>query len=109
MLPNSESAGLLGGLCMKPKQLALVQISPIPSDTIWITSLQLDIKSPNILLAKDYTAKIADLGLAKFMARQGFTQMTAQFTPQWAAPELLRWDLLAKALQDMPFVTFGVS
>ena len=58
--------------------------------TLTMHCLQLDIKSPNILLANDYTCKIADLGLAKFMAGQGLTHMTAQFTPHWAAPEVVR-------------------
>lgn len=55
--------------------------------------VQFDIKSPNILLARDYTAKIADVGLAKFMHKEHFTQVTTlrAGTPSWAAPELLRY------------------
>ncbi|KAK9842423.1 hypothetical protein WJX84_004112 [Apatococcus fuscideae] len=48
-----------------------------------------DIKSPNILLARDYTAKLADVGLARFMHKQHFTAITNVGTLQWAAPEIL--------------------
>ena len=49
---------------------------------------QFDLKSPNILLAKDRTAKIADVGLAKFMSSNYFTKVSAVGTMAWAAPEL---------------------
>ena len=38
--------------------------------------LQFDLKSPNILCARDSTAKIADVGLAKFVTSDHFTQVT---------------------------------
>ena len=52
--------------------------------------MQFDLKSANILCARDWTAKIADVGLAKFMASDHFTQVTTLGTLAWAAPELLR-------------------
>lgn len=51
--------------------------------------MQFDIKSPNILLARDHTAKLADVGLARFMHKQHFTAITNVGTLQWAAPEIL--------------------
>ncbi|KAK9802724.1 hypothetical protein WJX73_001425 [Symbiochloris irregularis] len=48
-----------------------------------------DLKSPNILLARDLTAKIADVGLAKIMQNELFTNVSAIGTMAWAAPELL--------------------
>ncbi|KAK9803523.1 hypothetical protein WJX73_002438 [Symbiochloris irregularis] len=48
-----------------------------------------DMKSPNILLARDLTAKIADVGLAKIMQNDLFTNVSAIGTMSWAAPELL--------------------
>ena len=54
--------------------------------------MQFDLKSANILCARDWTAKIADVGLAKFMTSDHFTQVTTMGTLAWAAPELLRYD-----------------
>ena len=54
-------------------------------------ALQFDLKSPNILLAEDYTAKVADVGLARFMKGNVFTQVSVIGTLQWAAPEMLRY------------------
>ena len=53
--------------------------------------MQFDLKSANILCARDWTAKIADVGLAKFMTSEHFTQITTMGTLAWAAPELLRY------------------
>ncbi|KAK9836640.1 hypothetical protein WJX74_005022 [Apatococcus lobatus] len=49
-----------------------------------------DLKSPNILLARDHTAKIADVGLARFMNSDHVTQMSVMGTLAWAAPEIMR-------------------
>ena len=55
-------------------------------------ALQFDVKSPNILLAREYTGKIADVGLAKFLPKEHLTQVASlqAGTPSWAAPELIR-------------------
>lgn len=50
----------------------------------------MDLKSPNILLGKDLTAKIADVGLARSVTNSSLTQMTSIGTMAWAAPELKR-------------------
>lgn len=52
--------------------------------------VHMDLKSPNILLGKDMTAKIADVGLARSINNSQITQMTSIGTMAWAAPELKR-------------------
>ena len=52
--------------------------------------VHMDLKSPNILLGKDLTAKIADVGLARSVTNSYLTQMTSIGTMAWAAPELKR-------------------
>ena len=47
-----------------------------------------DLKSANILLARDNTAKIADVGLAKIMHRQFLTSLYNVGTFAWSAPEV---------------------
>jgi len=48
--------------------------------------MHLDLKSANILLARDGTAKIADVGLAKILTRDN-TCVSTEGTFDWAAPE----------------------
>ncbi|KAK9836929.1 hypothetical protein WJX81_000389 [Elliptochloris bilobata] len=50
--------------------------------------MHLDLKSANILLARDGTAKIADVGLAKILTRDN-TCVSTEGTFDWAAPEVL--------------------
>lgn len=47
-----------------------------------------DLKSANILLARDNTAKIADVGLAKIMHRQFLSTLYNVGTFAWSAPEV---------------------
>lgn len=47
-----------------------------------------DLKSANILLARDQTAKIADVGLAKIMRRDFLSTLFHVGTFAWAAPEV---------------------
>ena len=47
-----------------------------------------DLKSANILLARDNTAKIADVGLAKIMHRQFLSSLYNVGTFAWSAPEV---------------------
>jgi hypothetical protein len=46
-----------------------------------------DLKSPNILLGRDGTAKIGDVGMARILAREYVTGVVG--TLSWSAPELL--------------------
>ncbi|KAK9842862.1 hypothetical protein WJX74_003558 [Apatococcus lobatus] len=50
--------------------------------------VHLDLKTSNILLSRDGTAKIADVGLARILTRAD-TQVSAEGTFEWAAPEIL--------------------
>eukprot|EP00884_Botryococcus_braunii_P015478 jgi/Botrbrau1/2613/Bobra.145_1s0034.2 len=50
--------------------------------------MHLDLKSANILLARDGGAKIADVGLAKILTRDN-THVSMEGTFDWAAPEVL--------------------
>ncbi|KAK9902754.1 hypothetical protein WJX75_004977 [Coccomyxa subellipsoidea] len=48
-----------------------------------------DLKSANILLARDWTAKIADVGLAKILKDGWLSTLREVGTFSWAAPEVL--------------------
>lgn len=49
-----------------------------------------DIKTSNILLARDGTAKLADVGLAKILRNDFLSTLQGQLgTFAWAAPEIL--------------------
>ncbi len=48
-----------------------------------------DLKSPNILLSSNHTAKIADMGMSRTLAKDVVTKSTTIGTLAWAAPELL--------------------
>ncbi|KAK9834180.1 hypothetical protein WJX81_006227 [Elliptochloris bilobata] len=64
-----------------------------------------DLKSPNILLARDYTAKLADVGLAKLMMRDCLSTLRDIGTFAWAAPEAL---LGHKCTEKVDIYSFGV-
>lgn len=51
--------------------------------------LHSDLKSPNVLLAADGTAKVADLGQSKIVLDQFVTRSTAMGSYAWASPEQL--------------------
>lgn len=48
-----------------------------------------DLKSANILLARDFTAKIADVGLARILQDDMLSTRKEVGTFAWAAPEVL--------------------
>ncbi|PRW39362.1 serine threonine- kinase [Chlorella sorokiniana] len=64
-----------------------------------------DVKSPNVLLARDGTAKISDVGMAKIMAQE-FSGITGNVgTLAWAAPEML---LGARCTEKADIYAYGV-
>ncbi|KAK9789195.1 hypothetical protein WJX73_002262 [Symbiochloris irregularis] len=65
----------------------------------------LDLKSPNILLGRDYTAKIADVGIARVLTDSQVSTVTSTGTFAWAAPELL---LGNKVTELADIYSFGV-
>jgi hypothetical protein len=58
--------------------------------------IHLDIKSANVLLARDFTAKVADVGLAKVLSRAD-TKVSLEGTFDYAAPELLSGERVSQA------------
>ena len=57
------------------------------SDTHTHTHICRDLKSLNLLVAEDYTIRVADFGLA-VLKNSGTSQMVG--TPSWMAPELFQ-------------------
>ena len=47
-----------------------------------------DLKSPNVLLTRDGTAKISDVGFANILSNTHLSTGEAAFTFAWAAPEV---------------------
>ncbi|KAI3429894.1 hypothetical protein D9Q98_010205 [Chlorella vulgaris] len=62
-----------------------------------------DLKSPNILLARDGTGKIGDVGMAKIMNRDYVTGVVS--TLAWSAPEML-WG--ARCTEKVDIYSFGI-
>ncbi|XP_010277524.1 PREDICTED: serine/threonine-protein kinase CTR1-like isoform X2 [Nelumbo nucifera] len=49
-----------------------------------------DLKSPNLLVDKNWTVKVCDFGLSRFKARTFIPSKSVAGTPEWMAPEFLR-------------------
>ncbi|KAK7284919.1 hypothetical protein RJT34_19673 [Clitoria ternatea] len=64
-----------------------------------------DLKSPNLLVDKKYTVKVADFGLSRLKANTFLSSKSAAGTPEWMAPEVLR-DELSNEKSDI--YSFGV-
>lgn len=66
--------------------------------------IHLDLKSPNILLGADNTAKIADVGLGKILTGRN-ALATSVGTMDWAAPEQLQGSQVSEASDMFSFGT----
>ncbi|KAL2610064.1 hypothetical protein R1flu_028637 [Riccia fluitans] len=49
-----------------------------------------DLKSPNLLVDKTWTVKVADFGLSRFKGNTFLSSRSGAGTPEWMAPEVLR-------------------
>ncbi|KAJ3698506.1 hypothetical protein LUZ61_002211 [Rhynchospora tenuis] len=49
-----------------------------------------DLKSPNLLVDKNWSVKVCDFGLSRFKANTFISSKSAAGTPEWMAPEFLR-------------------
>ncbi|KAB1203935.1 Serine/threonine-protein kinase CTR1, partial [Morella rubra] len=49
-----------------------------------------DLKSPNLLVDKNWTIKVCDFGLSRFKANTFISSKSVAGTPEWMAPEFLR-------------------
>lgn len=49
-----------------------------------------DLKSPNLLVDKNWTTKVCDFGLSRFKANTFISSKSVAGTPEWMAPEFLR-------------------
>ena len=55
----------------------------------WCRVVHLDLKSSNVLIAADGSAKISDVGLAALMSQNYLSQMAPAGTWSWVAPEVI--------------------
>lgn len=62
-----------------------------------------DIKSPNVLLGADFTAKLADVGLAKLQHKDYLSAHQAVGTFTWSAPEVLMGDRCTEKVDQFSF------
>ncbi|KAK7301098.1 hypothetical protein RJT34_11958 [Clitoria ternatea] len=51
-----------------------------------------DLKTPNLLVDKNWTVKVCDFGLSRFKANTFLSSKSVAGTPEWMAPEFLRGD-----------------
>ncbi|KAG7971975.1 hypothetical protein I3843_07G161600 [Carya illinoinensis] len=49
-----------------------------------------DLKSPNLLVDKNWTVKVCDFGLSRFKVNTFISSKSVAGTPEWMAPEFLR-------------------
>ncbi|GFH25143.1 mitogen activated protein kinase kinase kinase 3, partial [Haematococcus lacustris] len=54
------------------------------------TIVHRDLKSPNLLVDRDWTVKVCDFGLSQFLSSTFLTSRSTSGTPEWMAPEILR-------------------
>ncbi|KAH1262798.1 Serine/threonine-protein kinase CTR1 [Glycine max] len=49
-----------------------------------------DLKTPNLLVDRNWTVKVCDFGLSRFKANTFLSSKSVAGTPEWMAPEILR-------------------
>ena len=84
----------------------------VASGLHWLHShriVHFDVKSQNILLARDGTAKISDVGLARILHRDYVTSLDSSGTFAWAAPELLLGRRCTEKVRHYPAVWWGAE
>lgn len=64
-----------------------------------------DLKSPNLLVDKNWTVKVADFGLSRFKANTFISSKSVAGTPEWMAPEFLRGE---RSNEKSDVYSFGV-
>lgn len=47
-----------------------------------------DLKSPNLLVARDWTVRLCDFGLSKLKSNTFLSTKSSGGTPEWMAPEV---------------------
>ncbi|KAK7275851.1 hypothetical protein RIF29_16977 [Crotalaria pallida] len=64
-----------------------------------------DLKSPNLLVDKNWTVKVCDFGLSRFKANTFLSSKSFAGTPEWMAPEFLRGE---RSNEKSDVYSFGV-
>lgn len=67
----------------------LLPVKTQDSMHLWCRVVHLDLKSSNVLLAADGTAKISDVGLSAQMDHSHISSMPVAGTWAWVAPEVI--------------------
>jgi serine/threonine protein kinase len=69
----------------------------------------LDLKSPNFLVDKNWSVKVADFGMAALKQHFFFQRGNQVGTPQWTAPEVLKGGTAARSDSDDRTLRLGLS
>ncbi|KAI8472913.1 MAG: hypothetical protein J3K34DRAFT_502100 [Monoraphidium minutum] len=71
-----------------------------------VAILHRDLKSPNLLVAKDWTVQVGDFNLSRYMSRdRAFIKSSLENNPRWSAPEVITEGRYSK---EADVYSFGV-